>query len=160
MSDGGQQVERATEPNRSESPPQRRFAVLLHDHPIIHWDFLLENGATLRTWRLPRDPCRHDVMDAEEIAPHRPLYLDYEGPVSGGRGAVRRVAAGTTRVLEMTSGVLALDVILSEAAPCGGVENIQWKRIRLTQVDGTQWQFRIERGVHGENQEIPGAGKD
>lgn len=160
MSGGGQQLERAIEPNRSGDPPRRRFVVLLHDHPVVHWDFLLENGETLRTWRLPRDPCQHDVMDAEEIAPHRRLYLDYEGPVSGGRGVVRRVAAGTARVWEMTSGAIALDAILLEPAPRGGVGNRLWERIRLTQVDGTQWQFRIGCRVPGENQEIPGTGKE
>jgi len=160
MSGGGQQLERAIEPNRSGDPPRRRFAVLLHDHPVVHWDFLLENGETLRTWRLPRDPCQQDVTDAEEIAPHRRFYLDYEGPVSGGRGVVRRVAAGTARVWEMASGAIALDAILLEPAPRGAQENRPWEWIRLTQVDGTQWQFRIGRPVPGENQGIPGAGKE
>jgi hypothetical protein len=32
---------------------------------------------------------------AEPTADHRLLYLDYEGPVSGGRGTVTRVDAGS-----------------------------------------------------------------
>jgi len=72
-----------------------RFAVLAHDHPTPHWDLFLESGPVLRAWRLPV-PLQPGVdVPAEAIANHRLLYLDYEGPVSGGRGAVTRVDAGT-----------------------------------------------------------------
>lgn len=44
------------------------------------------------------------------LPPHRRAYLTRQGPVSGGRGFVTRVASGTLDVLDwhMTSGVLAL----------------------------------------------------
>jgi hypothetical protein len=71
-----------------------RFAILAHDHPAPHWDLFLEAGAVLRSWRLPVpfDPDR--PVPAEPAADHRLLYLDYEGPVSGGRGSVRRIDTG------------------------------------------------------------------
>ena len=36
-------------------------------------------------------------IEAERIADHRPLYLEYEGPISGDRGAVTRLARGRIR---------------------------------------------------------------
>lgn len=71
-----------------------RFAVLHHDHPSIHWDLLLETAAGCWTWRLSESPLTAQVISAERIADHRPLYLDYEGPVSGNRGVVSQVDVG------------------------------------------------------------------
>lgn len=72
-----------------------RFAVLLHDHPSLHWDFLLEQGESCRTWRLLKAPDAVGDIPAEAIADHRLMYLDYEGPVSGDRGTVTQWDAGT-----------------------------------------------------------------
>jgi len=71
-----------------------RFAILEHDHPVLHWDFLLEESETLLTWRLSAPPESGAVMDALEMFDHRRLYLDYEGPVSGDRGSVTRWDGG------------------------------------------------------------------
>jgi hypothetical protein len=68
-----------------------RFVILEHDHPQLHWDFMLEEDGVLLTWRLPAPPpFSRGVMRAERIGDHRLAYLDYEGPVSGDRGAVKR----------------------------------------------------------------------
>ena len=72
-----------------------RFAILAHDHPAPHWDLFLEAGAVLRSWRLSAPLAAGAVVPAEPTGDHRLLYLDYEGPVSGGRGAVTRVDGGT-----------------------------------------------------------------
>ena len=67
---------------------------------------MLESGDVLRTWALAQLPCDWQTgrsqaarcsnsVDADELADHRLAYLDYEGPVSGERGTVRRVDAGT-----------------------------------------------------------------
>lgn len=71
-----------------------RFILLEHDHPVLHWDFMLESGAILRTWRLDRIPAGADEIDATPLPDHRAVYLDYEGPVSGNRGSVRRIDRG------------------------------------------------------------------
>jgi hypothetical protein len=71
-----------------------RYAILEHDHPTRHWDLLLESGAVLRTWRLSAPPAPGAAVVAEQAFDHRPLYLDYEGPVSGGRGQVTRWDGG------------------------------------------------------------------
>jgi DNA polymerase Ligase (LigD) len=72
-----------------------RFAILGHDHPAPHWDLFFEDGPVLRSWRLLGDLAPGIAVPAEATADHRLLYLDYEGPVSGGRGQVTRVDAGT-----------------------------------------------------------------
>lgn len=48
----------------------------------------------LRAWRLQAEPAAGVEIDAEALPEHRTLYLDYEGPVSGGRGTVVRWDAG------------------------------------------------------------------
>ena len=73
----------------------RRFVILKHDHPFLHWDLLLEEESSARTWRLLRKPCLLEPIPAEPLPPHRLMYLDYEGPVSGNRGSVERVLKGT-----------------------------------------------------------------
>ncbi len=76
----------------------RRFAVLTHDWNGTHWDFLVEDGSMLRTWAIDA-PIRADVdLPARALPPHRVLYLDYEGPVGGGRGSVVRWDHGTAWV--------------------------------------------------------------
>src|SRR6185437_13498571 len=71
-----------------------RFVVLTHDHPHLHWDFMLEAGAALRTWRLEAEPLSPAGGAAVPLADHRAAYLTYEGSVSGGRGTVAQWDAG------------------------------------------------------------------
>ena len=72
-----------------------RFVILEHDHPVMHWDLMLEAGPVLRTWRLAVPPCPREPIAATAVFDHRLLYLDYEGPISGGRGRVVRWDHGT-----------------------------------------------------------------
>lgn len=93
-----------------------RFAILEHDFPTLHWDLLLEDGPACRTWRLSAPPERFpSPLEGEgarradegeltaatipvfsELLPdHRLMYLDYEGPVSGDRGNVKKWDVGT-----------------------------------------------------------------
>lgn len=72
-----------------------RFVILTHDWPFPHFDLMLESGGALRTWRLPGPPIEGQNVVAEPLGNHRLAYLDYEGPVRGGRGRVERWASGT-----------------------------------------------------------------
>lgn len=56
---------------------------------------MLEMGTVLRTWRLAAPPGQYDCIAATAVFDHRLLYLDYEGPISGGRGQVVRWDGGT-----------------------------------------------------------------
>lgn len=64
-----------------------------------HWDFMLEADGTLRTWTLEEPPAAGRAVAAQTLADHRIEYLDFEGPVSGGRGTVRRWDRGTFELL-------------------------------------------------------------
>ncbi len=91
-----------------------RFAVLAHDWPAPHFDLLLENEAALLTWRLSNWPVPISAdepgpaLTAERIGDHRLVYLDYEGPVSGNRGHVRRVDTGTFTRLASPPDLIAI----------------------------------------------------
>jgi len=72
----------------------------------LHFDWLLapddaEHEPDDRVLRCFRVPGRIDTLEpgaafeAEQIGDHRWRYLTYEGDLTGGRGAVERVAAGT-----------------------------------------------------------------
>ncbi|TWT37889.1 hypothetical protein KOR34_28550 [Posidoniimonas corsicana] len=82
-----------------------RYVLLRHECPPdyrvgSHWDLMLEHESVLLTWSLSTLPAIwggaegvHEVA-AEKLADHRLAYLDYEGPVSGNRGTVKRVVCG------------------------------------------------------------------
>jgi len=76
-----------------------RFAILCHEGPRgLHWDLLLEAGETLKTWALPQVPEANVEIPCEALPDHRLAYLDYEGPVAGGRGSVVRWDRGTYEI--------------------------------------------------------------
>lgn len=78
-----------------------RFVLLEHiGHPDDpagrHFDLLLEEATTCRTWRLAEIPIvSGSAVAASPLPEHRLIWLDrLEGEVSGGRGVARRVDAG------------------------------------------------------------------
>lgn len=83
-----------------------QFVLLEHDHPELHWDFMLESGEVLLTWRLDRIPTKAAEFDAVALPDHRTAYLDYEGPVSGDRGSVVRVDRGMFELIAAEDGSL------------------------------------------------------
>lgn len=99
-----------------------RFVVFEHTgHPDDaaggrHFDLLLEDGGSCRTWKLSHVPgVGGDAIAALELPPHRLAWLDVEeAEVSGNRGRARRVAAGEYRVITADSPDLrsAVDIVL------------------------------------------------
>lgn len=87
-----------------------RFVILTHDHPHWHYDLLLEQPGRelLRTWRLEETPAAEVSIPAEALPEHRRLYLDYEGPISGGRGEVQRWDAGDYELISEQPGEIEL----------------------------------------------------
>src|SRR5215471_11395455 len=79
-------------------------AVLLrHDLPdgSVHYDWMVERepGGPLITFRIgERIDQAAARFAAQRLADHRLDYLEYEGPVSGDRGRVSRVARGQIEV--------------------------------------------------------------
>jgi len=98
----------------------------------------------LQTWVLSELP--HDWQDlkgpdiadsnlvaAEQLADHRLAYLDYEGPVSGDRGAVKRLDFGSYVAREQTPGRWLID--LAGQAIRGEIE------LQRTAGSASQWQL-------------------
>jgi hypothetical protein len=88
----------------------RRYVILRHDWPFLHWDLMLEQSSPgLRTWRMLGSPDRlvsetsssgrPVEIELEALPDHRTTYLEYEGPVSNGRGTVTRWDSGNYRIL-------------------------------------------------------------
>lgn len=75
-----------------------RFTILLHELPdgSFHWDFLLEisDNEKLATWACVSQPGGKSFSGCK-IFNHRPVYLDYEGEISGNRGTVTQYDTGT-----------------------------------------------------------------
>lgn len=111
-----------------------RYAILIHDYPYLHWDLLVEHSPDekLKTWRLAESP-REDVpISAEALPDHRRLYLDYEGPLSGDRGEVKRWDAGAVVIVSQTATAIVLEM---------RGERIQGKA-ELEHLKDNFWQFR------------------
>jgi hypothetical protein len=97
-----------------------RFALLEHHWNGIHWDLMLEAGAVLRTWAIDAPIVPGAVLPARALGDHRLIYLDYEGPVSGDRGWVRRVDSGVYESRVWTPELVR--VVLSGAQLVGAAE--------------------------------------
>lgn len=73
-----------------------RYTISLHEDATgePHYDLFLERDGTLKTWRMPKADFTQ-ALPVTEQKDHRMQYLDYEGPVSGGRGTVTVWDTGT-----------------------------------------------------------------
>lgn len=111
-----------------------RYVVLQHDSPFLHWDFMLEIGEALRTWRLMRRPARGDEIAAQAMPNHRIAYLDYVGPVSGNRGHVTRWDDGRYETIDES--VSRIEVALAG-------EKLRGRAILLQPKAGGQWRFQF-----------------
>jgi hypothetical protein len=64
-----------------------------------HYDLMLEQGDTLKTWRLSNTAFLVSQV-ARQIKDHRKTYLEYEGEISGDRGRVKIWDTGSYSVDE------------------------------------------------------------
>jgi hypothetical protein len=126
-----------------------RYVLLFHECPPgferpSHWDLMLEAEDRLRTWSLPQLPrgweaaqaatalefpaCAPTSLEtavvATRLADHRIDYLHEEGPLSGNRGQVWRIDAGTYEAiaenpqawtLALTGGLVHGEVTLQDS---------------------------------------------
>lgn len=86
-------------------PDEGRFVILEHRVPpgssrTDHWDVMLETASGLLTWASPPFAIDGSSWNVDELPLHRAIYLDYEGPISGNRGCVRRLDRGKFRILD------------------------------------------------------------
>lgn len=85
------------------APPAVRFVTLEHlTGQESHFDLMIDAGVTLATWQFvrPPDETPREGQRCRRLPDHRRIYLDYEGPISGDRGTVRRRDWGTCRTYQ------------------------------------------------------------
>ncbi|MBL8764367.1 MAG: hypothetical protein JNM07_08875 [Phycisphaerae bacterium] len=82
----------------------------------VHYDWLLERQPgeeRTTTFRIAFDLStsnRPQPFHAEQLTDHRRLYLDFEGPIPGGRGLVSRAANGDCEWLDALHDTLRVRV--------------------------------------------------
>lgn len=129
-----------------------RYVLLRHECPAgyregPHWDFMLEHEGALWTWSLldlPRlwrasdEP--PDAVRAVRLGDHRLAYLDYEGPLSGDRGQVTRLARGEYALSEAAPGSVTAALLT------GGVGGTA----HLRRIEGDRWTLDVKGPARGE----------
>lgn len=127
--------------NRPGLSPRRpvvpRFVLLEHRWIGVHWDFLLERGEVLQSWAIDAPIVTGQDQPARRLPDHRLAYLDYEGPISAGRGEVTRVARGTYEVREWSEDRLKLTILSPQLSGSA----------MLSREGGGAWSFRFEGNV-------------
>lgn len=78
-----------------------RFVVLEHAvGGASHFDLMLEHAGTLLTFSFAEFPA--PSARCARIFDHRLTYLDFEGDIGRGKGAVKRVESGECELLAQT----------------------------------------------------------
>ena len=126
----------------------RELATVVLHHVMrdgSHYDWMLSDpshggdadGGWLRVYRVSCEP-RHwaeaGVLMLTALPAHRGVYLGYEGAISGGRGRVRRAAAGTYVQRLWTAGRCVIELRLCGRKTCwelGRVCEPTWRARRL-----------------------------
>ncbi len=100
----------------------------------VHWDFMLEVGDCLLTWRMGECPAELDngTHKAEKIADHPLRFLTYEGPVQNNTGSVKIADCGKYLPLNEQEDRIEFEL-------CGKILN---GRFTLEQVKNSHWILR------------------
>jgi hypothetical protein len=117
---------------------QGRFVILEHRWRGVHWDFMLEDDGVLRTWAVDEPIVANVELPARALPDHRMLYLAYEGPISGGRGSVRRMEEGFYTTREWSEDRVRVTI---EGVQLVG--DVDLYRVALDSTAGSTWKFRL-----------------
>jgi len=119
-----------------------RFVVLRHDCPDGSWhlDWMIQRtdpaadpARPLLSFRVGFSPLEADEFDAQRIADHRAVYLDYDGEISGGRGSVTRLTSGSASIAVFDA--RRIEVVLDGS-----------RRLVGRSDDGAAWRFELAAG--------------
>ena len=117
---------------------RKKFVVQKHiSGHDVHWDFMLESGNVLETYRLDKAPAEllDQTATATKIFDHPLRFLTYQGPVSRGRGRVLLTETGTYSRTQQEPGRVELDL--------NG--RILKGKFILTHLEGDAWEFAAKR---------------
>jgi hypothetical protein len=113
-----------------------RYVVLRHEGVAApHFDLMFETaaGSPLATWRLDQWPIEKSA-GLTRLGEHRREYLEYQGPVSGDRGQVQRVAQGECALKVRSE--LIWDLTLLDPPP---------RKLRLLAITRDLWMATVLR---------------
>lgn len=116
------------------SQEDKRFVIQEHTTgQDVHWDFMLELGGILQTYRLDKAPneALHLAVNATKIFDHPLKFLTYQGPVNKGRGNVRITESGTYKIVHQAHSRIELSLS----------GKILKGKFTLTHIEGNNWQF-------------------
>lgn len=119
------------------SQEDKRFVIQEHTTgPDVHWDFMLESGGILQTYRLDKAPQQllHSPANAVKIFDHPLKFLTYQGPVDEGRGNVRITESGTYKIVHQAHNRIKLSLS----------GKILKGKFTLTHIEGNNWQFAAD----------------
>ena len=112
----------------------KKFVIQQHSSGTdVHWDFMLQIGDSLQTYRLDKSPQEliQTPAGAVKIFDHPLKFLTYQGPVNKGRGNVRIADSGTYEMLHQSDNQLVMDL--------NG--KILKGKFTLSHIEGDNWQF-------------------
>ncbi|MDA0660223.1 MAG: hypothetical protein O2931_08765 [Planctomycetota bacterium] len=79
-----------------------------------HWDLFLEaQDGALWTWALSDAWGTATRFLGIRLPDHRPIYLDYDGAISGERGTVERIATGEYDIVQLGDDGLPREITLN-----------------------------------------------
>jgi len=101
-----------------------RAVLLEHITPdgAMHYDWMVQRSgfglqAPLATFRVHEriDQGQSFFFEAERLPDHRAAYLDFEGPIAGNRGEVRRICRGDMEIEHDAQWRCAIRGVLGDA---------------------------------------------
>ena len=114
----------------------KRFVIQEHRTDIpegsIHWDFMLETGEKLETYRLDKPPREviSEPANAFKIFDHSAKFLAYEGAVNKDKGLVSISDCGTYRIVHKRKDKIEVELrgeILKGHFILEHIEEKQWR---------------------------------
>ena len=113
---------------------QKQFVIQEHSsRGDIHWDLMLEQSGSLRTFRLDTPPGELLTKPAQavKIQDHELKFLTYQGPCNKGAGNVRIVESGTYSATKQTGRKIELKLngttLIKGLFLLEQIENDNWK---------------------------------
>ncbi len=90
------------------------FVILKHSADHVHYDIMLERGNALFTLKVNEDDIfrlgEKGHVFAARIEDHRKRYLNYEGPISCGRGMVKIYDRGAFNIIRWGHDLIEIEL--------------------------------------------------